>query len=293
MSPIGYGQEDREEDREEGLMLRVKEAYPKDVGKGKVRISTEAFKKLNANPGDIVLIEKKRKGAAIVWHSPPGSDKDAIMMDGEIRRNAGASLNDFVYLRAVKARPAKKVYLAPVDTKINVDQDFERFIHARLVDRALITGNIISISLFGSPLSFIVKKLEPSGVVHITPNTQIAVSPEPVGELLIVKEQFYLPKNGKDVYEDLKSLQCKIFEVDYHPSEDATIKRYVHFLMLADSKAVFIAQKFDGHPLEEHLWVGVMHVGKFMAWTTKWEGLWTKDSPLSKESVIAERKIQW
>ena len=165
-------------------MLKVKEAYPKDVGRGKVRISIKAFKKLKANPGDIVLIEKKRKGAAIVWPSPPGSEKDAIMMDGEIRRNAGASLNDYVYLRAVSGRPAKKVYLAPVDTKINVDQDFERFILARLMDRALITGNIISVSLFGSPLSFIVKRSTPSGVVHITPHTQISVSAEPAGELL-------------------------------------------------------------------------------------------------------------
>ncbi len=165
-------------------MLKVREAYPKDVGRGKVRISSEAFKKLKASPGEIVIIEKKRKGAAIVWHAPPGSDKDAIMMDGEIRRNAGASLNDYVYLKSVRARPAKRVYLAPVDTKINVDQDFERFIHARLMDRALITGNIISVSLFGSPLSFIVKKTAPSGVVHITPHTQISVSAEPAGELL-------------------------------------------------------------------------------------------------------------
>ncbi|MFQ5711315.1 MAG: CDC48 family AAA ATPase [Candidatus Geothermarchaeales archaeon] len=165
------------------VLLKVKEANPKDVGRGKVRISSDAFRKLGATPGDIVLIEKKRRAVAIVWHSLPGSEKDIIMMDGELRRNAGASLNDQVSVRKVRARPARKVFLAPLDAKINVDMDFERFVHARLIDRALVTGNVASVNLFGSPLSFVVKKTVPSEVVHITPHTQISVSSEPVGGL--------------------------------------------------------------------------------------------------------------
>lgn len=166
------------------VILRVREANPKDVSRGKVRISSDIFRKLAATPGDIIIIEKKRKAAAIVWHSLPGSERDIIMMDGELRRNAGASLNDHVRVSKVMARPAKKVFLAPLDAKINVDMDFERFVHARLIDRALITGNIASVNLFGSPLAFVVKKTIPADVIYINPHTQITVSSEPMGEMM-------------------------------------------------------------------------------------------------------------
>ncbi len=171
-------------EEKDGLRLKVKEAYPKDVGRGKVRVSNEAFKKLLAKPGDVILIQKRRKAVAIVWHSLPGAERDVIMMDGEIRRNAGASLNDFVRVRKTDGKAAKKVFLAPVDAKINVDSDFERFVHARLIDRALLAGNLVSVNLFGSPLTFVVKKTSPSAIITVTPHSAISVASQPVGELM-------------------------------------------------------------------------------------------------------------
>ncbi len=165
---------------EKGLILRVREAYTKDVGRSRVRISESAFRALRASPGDVLVIKKRGKTVATAWHYPFQAEEDVIMMDGDLRRNVGASINEYVYVKKIPAKPAQQVVIAPIETKIRVDRDLEGFIQSRLIDRALISKNIITVNLFGSSILFLVKKTLPPGAVIVTPETRVLLLSEPV-----------------------------------------------------------------------------------------------------------------
>ena len=168
--------------RSEGYPLRVKEALPKDFGKGRVRISRKVMNALNVKDGDVVLVEKRRAAVAVVWPLPESYGDDVILMDKELRNNTGASIDDIVWVKKTAARDASKVLLAPVDTRIDVDQSLEGIIHARLINRPVLKGNTVILNLFGSYLTFKVRKTVPLGPVIIRDYTKVIVSKEPVGE---------------------------------------------------------------------------------------------------------------
>ena len=167
-----------------GLMLRVKEAYPEDVGKGRVRISKEAFSLLNLSLGDVILIQKRGRTVATVWHLPVKTDeKDVIMMDGDLRRNAGVGINEFIFIKKTKVREAKQIVLAPLDVKVSVKRDLERFLRTRLLDRPLLSRNVLTINLFGNSLMFIVCRTSPQGPVIVTPETRVILREKPIPKL--------------------------------------------------------------------------------------------------------------
>lgn len=187
-----------------GYPLRVKEALPKDFGKGRIRISRKVMGIINVREGDVVIIEKKRTAVAVVWPLPDTYDDDIILMDREIRGNTGANIDDIVWVKKAIVRDASKVLLAPIDTRIDVDQSLEGVIHARLVNRPVLKGNSIILNLFGSYLSFKVRKTIPLGPVVIRDHTKVIVSREPIGERL----------EDMDVrYEDIGGLHREIEKI--------------------------------------------------------------------------------
>jgi len=190
--------------KHDGYPLRVKEALPKDFGKGRVRISRRVMSIINVKEGDVIIIEKKRAAVAIVWPLPDTYDDDIILMDREIRGNTGATIDDIVWVKKAIVRDASKVLLAPIDTRIDVDQSLEGVIHARLVNRPVLKGNSIILNLFGSYLSFKVRKTIPLGPVIIRDHTKVIVSREPVGERI----------EDMDVrYEDIGGLHREIEKI--------------------------------------------------------------------------------
>ena len=71
------------------INLKVKEALPKDVGRGIARIDPDEMKALGLEVGDIIEIEGKRKTPAKAM--PCYSDdrgKHVIQIDGLSRKNA-------------------------------------------------------------------------------------------------------------------------------------------------------------------------------------------------------------
>jgi transitional endoplasmic reticulum ATPase len=158
------------------LRLRVAEARRRDVGYGIARIDREVGASIGLSTGDIIEIQGKKIAAATLWLGySDEKEKDIIRIDGYIRSNAGVSLNEYVIVRKADVKEAISVTLAPVNTSIKTDENLTRIIKSRLIDYPVIQKNVIPVLFFGNLFTFAVLQTKPSGVVKITPKTNIII----------------------------------------------------------------------------------------------------------------------
>lgn len=165
------------------IQLLVDDTRKHDVGKGIARISHEAMQKLGLSPGDVLEIVGKRTTSAIA--SPAYSedrDRAIIRIDGFTRKNAGVAKNGYVIVRLGKVKNATSVVLAPVDMRLNVDQDFTNFVKDKLIERTFVEGDTTLVKMLGHAIPFTVIKIRPKGIVRITQDTNIRILNEPVQE---------------------------------------------------------------------------------------------------------------
>ncbi|HIH04507.1 MAG TPA: ATPase, partial [Methanoregulaceae archaeon] len=77
------------------IYLKVDSAYPEDQGGGKARLDPETMLQLRVAPGDIVLIEGRRRTVAKVWRALVTDwNQGKIRIDNITRANAGVSIGD-------------------------------------------------------------------------------------------------------------------------------------------------------------------------------------------------------
>ncbi|AEM37983.1 AAA family ATPase, CDC48 subfamily [Pyrolobus fumarii 1A] len=189
------------------VVLRVAEAKPKDVGKGKVRIDIDIMKMLGVEPGDVVEIEGKRVTAATVWPSyPEDQGLRIIRMDGLTRKNAGVSIGDKVIVRKADAKPAQMVKLAPASFTITVDPGFVSFVRKRLTDYPVVEGDSVMVPVVGHAIPFVVVKTRPSGVVVINNNTNIVILEKPVEQSNVPRVTYEDIGGMKDVIQKVREL---------------------------------------------------------------------------------------
>ncbi len=161
--------------------LRVVESKQRDVIKGKIRLDTADMKSIGISTGDIVEIEGKRMTAAIAWPAyPEDVKKNIIRMDGVIRKNCGVSISDKVKIRKANHKNATHVVLAPGQMNINLDYGFEAFVKQRLVGQPVSEKDTVMIPVLGRAMPFVVASCKPSGIVVITPETQVEVTDKPI-----------------------------------------------------------------------------------------------------------------
>lgn len=165
--------------KEEPLQVRIGEAKQRDVGKKRARIGPEAMDFLKVTPGDIIEVMGSRTSCAVVW--PVDEDEklpDIIRVDGQTRKNIGASLNDFVKIRKVTSKFAKVVSLTPVNDSVTVDKEFTDFVKNRLKGLPITHGDEISVMILGNSMDFKITKTSPKGVVKIDRSTNMTISTE-------------------------------------------------------------------------------------------------------------------
>ncbi|MDP9305984.1 MAG: AAA family ATPase, partial [Thermoproteota archaeon] len=106
--------------------LKVLEAYTRDVGHGVSRIDYEVMDSLSASSGDIIEIEggKRRTVAKCLPLYPSDEGKGIIRMDGLLRNNAGVAIGDTVEITKIKAVPAEKIILAPLEAVPPIDERY-------------------------------------------------------------------------------------------------------------------------------------------------------------------------
>ena len=159
--------------------MRIGEAKQRDVGKKRARIGPEAMDFLKVTPGDIIEVMGSRSSCVVVW--PVDEDEklsDIIQVDGQTRKNVGASLNDFVKIRKVTSKFAKSVSLTPVNDSVTVDKEFTDFVKNRLKGLPITHGDEISVMILGNSMDFKIAKTSPKGVVKIDRTTNLTISTE-------------------------------------------------------------------------------------------------------------------
>lgn len=165
------------------VQLRAEDARQRDVYRGIARIDQKTMQKLGISAGDIIEIVGKRNTAAIAWPAySEDQDRGIIRIDGFTRKNAGVAINEYVIIRRGEMKDATSVVLAPIDMRLNVDEDFTDFVKNRLMERTFVEGDITLVMMLGHALSFTVTKTRPHGIVRITHGTNLRILAEPAPE---------------------------------------------------------------------------------------------------------------
>jgi transitional endoplasmic reticulum ATPase len=187
------------------VQLRVGDARQRDVGRGIARIDQKTMQNLGISAGDVVEIIGKRSTSAIAWPAySEDQNREIIRIDGFSRKNAGVAINEYVVIKTAKVKDALSITLAPVDMKLNIDEDFTNFVKNRLMERTLVEGDTTLVMMLGHAIPFSVSKTRPHGIVKIVAETKLAILTEPAPEGRGVP---------RTTYEDIGGLQDEIQRV--------------------------------------------------------------------------------
>jgi transitional endoplasmic reticulum ATPase len=141
------------------------------------------MEKLGISAGDVIEIVGKRTTSAIAWPAySEDQDRDLLRIDGFSRKNAGVAINEYVVIRPAKVKNALSLTLAPVDMRLNVDEDFTNFVRNRLMERTLVEGDTTLVMMLGHAIPFTVKKIRPHGIVKVAAETRLTILNEPAPE---------------------------------------------------------------------------------------------------------------
>lgn len=159
--------------------MKIGEAKQRDVGKKRARIGPQAMDFLKVTPGDTVMITGAKSSCAVVW--PADEDEksqDIIRIDGQTRKNVGASINDTVDIKRSASTTAKTALLAPISDVGTTDREFADFVRDRLKGVPVISGDEISVMVLGNSMNFKITKASPKGVVKIDQSTSLCITSE-------------------------------------------------------------------------------------------------------------------
>lgn len=195
------------------VQLRVDSAYPGDQGGGKARLDPETMLLLKISPGDLVVIEGKKRSVAKVWRSLVEDwNQRKIRIDNFTRQNAGVSIGDTVRVAKITEEiEAKRVVLAPPENlpkKIPIANN--PHVVNGLIDFPVTKNDTIPVMLglpFVQPqvVGFKVVELEPEEAVIITKNTEIEFSDKPAAGFEGIKRFSYEDIGGlKDELQRLR-----------------------------------------------------------------------------------------
>ncbi|MFB0504168.1 MAG: CDC48 family AAA ATPase, partial [Candidatus Bathyarchaeia archaeon] len=152
--------------------------------------------------GDVIEITGKKKTSAISWPAySEDQDRSVIRIDGFVRKNAGVSINEYVTIGKAEVKNSVSIVLAPVDMRLNVDEDFTNFVKNRLMERTFVEGDTTLVMMLGHPVQFTVSKTRPRGIVRMTYDTKLQILTEPAPEAKGVP---------RTTYEDIGGLEDEI-----------------------------------------------------------------------------------
>ncbi|MDQ5842505.1 MAG: CDC48 family AAA ATPase [Thermoproteota archaeon] len=204
------------------VSLKVLEAYTRDVGRGTARIDYDTMGSLGVSTGDIIEIKGKRRTVVKCLPLYPSDEgKGIVRLDGLVRNNAGIGIGDAVNARKIKAVPAEKVVISPLEAIPPID---ERYLADALESVPLIKGDNVMVPYFGGRLTFQIIGITPPPTVDtaaiVTNKTTFTitekdealrgmpqVSYEDIGglrdEMQKVREMIELPLRHPEIFEKL------------------------------------------------------------------------------------------
>jgi transitional endoplasmic reticulum ATPase len=204
------------------VSLKVLEAYTRDVGRGTARIDYDTMASLGVSTGDIIEIKGKRRTVVKCLPLYPSDEgKGIIRLDGLVRNNAGIAIGDAVNAKKIKAVPAEKVIISPLEAIPPID---ERYLADALESMPLIKGDNVMVPYFGGRLTFQIVAITPPAAADtaalVTNKTAFTitekdealrgmpqVSYEDIGglrdEMQKVREMIELPLRHPEIFEKL------------------------------------------------------------------------------------------
>ena len=184
--------------------LKVLEAYTRDVGRGVSRIDYESMDSVGVSTGDVIEVRggKRRTVAKCLPLYPSDEGKGIIRVDGLLRNNAGVAIGDTVEIAKIKAVPAEKIIVAPLETIPPVD---ERYLADALESVPIVKGDNVMVPYFGGRLTFEVIDLSPASA------SAVLVSQKTMFQISVKSEA----QRGlsRVVYEDIGGLKDEIQKV--------------------------------------------------------------------------------
>jgi transitional endoplasmic reticulum ATPase len=207
------------------ITLRVAEARVEDIAHAVARLSPADLERINARPGDILQITGRTVGVARAAAGDSGLN-GSIQIDGTVRSNCGAGLEEEVSATPVESSQAVAVRLAPLWTGAAPAIIAPDRLLADLVGVPILTGSAVRVPTFAKAVNFQVVRTIPSGTVVIGPRCDIrvvegeatavhapAVSYEDIGglerEVARVREIVELPLKHSRLFERLGILAPK------------------------------------------------------------------------------------
>ncbi len=186
-----------------GIKLEVKRASEEDAGKGIARLHPAVMRALGIVNGEFIEILGAKRAVAVAWTSQAtGHERNNIAVDGEIRSNAGCGIDDKVTIRRILAHDLRKIVLQPV-TSINLNNP-ELLLAKKLRGRPVIEGQTVRIDLIGNTVTFVVSRIEPTGVGIVTFTTEVMLHDVPYQTAELGKEETLIH------YEDIGGLSREI-----------------------------------------------------------------------------------
>ena len=181
------------------FILKVKEALVKDVGRAIARMDPKDMKDMGLEPGDIIIIEGKRKSPVKVMPCfQEERGKKILQIDGVTRENTQVGIDEKIRIEKTSCKAAIKIRLQPDTASASQYKSNDtRYIGSLIEGLPISKGDKIRANLFGSrSVDYIVVDTNPSGVVLINPNTKIDLNLPKHGE----------KKSSKVSYEDIGGL---------------------------------------------------------------------------------------
>jgi len=159
-------------------MLKIKEALSKDVGRCIARIDPVDMAALGVSDSSIVEIAGKKKTAARVMPcEPEDCGKRIIQIDGTIRENAQAGIDETVLVRSAEYHFAGSISIQPVSAfPLSEKERDSSYVASLLIGIPVMRGDMVRVTLFGSRVcDFRVIDTTPDDIVVISQSTWINV----------------------------------------------------------------------------------------------------------------------
>jgi len=180
------------------VILKVKEALVKDVGRAIARMDPKDMKANGLESGDIVIIEGKRKTPVKIMPCyQEDRGKRILQIDGITRENTQAGIDEKIRIERTTSKSATIIRLQPDTGSGSQKNNDSKYIGSLIDGLPVSKGDKIRANLFGSrSVDYIVMDTNPKGIVLINPNTKIDLNLPKQGE----------KKSAKVSYEDIGGL---------------------------------------------------------------------------------------
>ncbi|MGQ0735377.1 MAG: AAA family ATPase [Acidobacteriota bacterium] len=207
------------------VTVRIAEARVEDVGRALARMAPPDLVRIGARPGDVLQITGRMVAVARAALLEEGED-GVVQIDGTVRANCGAGLQEPVSIARVEHGTAVSVRLASLGGPVGHAGLTPARILEDLEGVALVAGSVVRVPTFAKAVSFQVVRTMPAGPVIVDRRTDVrlvdsderagqppGVSYEDIGglerELERVREIVELPLKHSRIFERLGILPPK------------------------------------------------------------------------------------